>query len=336
MSGLDDDSKLCSGADEVSSGKTCTSYDQKIEHCKNDGKDVMDNDDDSIKDLSSIDTDLSEENSDDTPRDNVAIISENLGKLAVSDNNDDKLFQDPPPKEDCAICMLPLPYSNNIDGFKKTYQPCCGKILCDGCKVEAVDKMRKGELKQCCPYCREGFPNSGKELIKRIKKRMKLKDGDAFYSLGCQYEGGQCGLSKDINKAIELYKQAAEFGSLEAHIFLANAYENGQGVETDFAKAMHHFEIASIRGHESARYALGWYEERVKGNMDRAVKHYVLAANCGYDDGIKAVGKAYKLGLVTKDEYATSLRYQQALVEMKSEQRTRARNYKDAIQRGIY
>jgi len=280
--------------DKIPSGnKTCTSYEQKVEHCKNDGKDVTNNDDDSIKDLSSIDTDLSEENGDDALRDNYL--------------NDAKLFQDPPPKEDCVICMLPLPYSNNIDGFKKTYQPCCGKILCDGCKVEALDKMRKGELKQCCLYCREGFPNSGKELIKRIKKRMKLKDGDAFYSLGCQYEGGQCGLSKDINKAIELYEQAAEFGSLEAHIFLANAYENGQGVETDFAK-VHHFEIASIGGHESARYALGWYEERVKGNMDRAVKHYVLAANCGYDDGIKAVGKVYKLGLVTKDGYAASLR----------------------------
>ena len=152
MSGSDN-SILCGGVDKISpDNKTCTSCAQKVEHCKNDGKDVT-NDDDSIKDLSSIDTDLSEENSDDTLRDNVAIMSENLGKLAVSDNNDDKLFQDPPPKEDCAICMLPLPYSNNIDGFKKTYQPCCGKILCDGCKVEALEKMRKGELKQCCPYC---------------------------------------------------------------------------------------------------------------------------------------------------------------------------------------
>ena len=34
---------------------------------------------------------------------------DSLDKMAISD---DKLFQDPPPKEDCPICTLPMPFAS--------------------------------------------------------------------------------------------------------------------------------------------------------------------------------------------------------------------------------
>src|SRR6056300_1639983 len=43
---------------------------------------------------------------------------------------DEKLFKQPPQKEDCPICVMRLP-SIDITGSK--YYTCCGKIICSGC-----------------------------------------------------------------------------------------------------------------------------------------------------------------------------------------------------------
>ena len=39
---------------------------------------------------------------------------------------DDPLFQDPPPREDCPICMLPMP----IDPRQYHFKICCGQLIC--------------------------------------------------------------------------------------------------------------------------------------------------------------------------------------------------------------
>ena len=84
---------------------------------------------------------------------------------------------------------------------------------------------------------------------------------------------------------------------------------------------MIHYKLAAIGGHEVARQNLGIVEER-NGNMDRAMKHYMVAARCGYDNALEAVGDGYKTGYVTKDEYASTLRaHKQSTEEMKNEQR---------------
>ena len=47
--------------------------------------------------------------------------------------HDEKLFKQPPPAEDCPICMLLLPSLGT--GYK--YRVCCGTIICSGC-IHAV------------------------------------------------------------------------------------------------------------------------------------------------------------------------------------------------------
>ena len=54
-------------------------------------------------------------------------LSEEMNRMVISD---DDLFKDPPPKEDCPICFLPMPYAIGGFGVQTKYQPCCGKILC--------------------------------------------------------------------------------------------------------------------------------------------------------------------------------------------------------------
>ena len=95
--------------------------------------------------------------------------------------------------------------------------------------------------------------------------------------------------------------------------------------EQDVEKARYHFEIAAMGGHENARHGLGGIEEGL-GNAKKGMKHIMYAARCGYDMSMKSIGEAYKVGYVTKDEYASTLRaYQNSIDEMKSEQREAAK-----------
>ena len=73
-----------------------------------------------------------------------------------------------------------------------------------------------------------------------------------------------------------------------------------------------------------ARHNLGTIEMS-NGDINRAMKHFMIAAKSGLEKSLKMVGEGYKGGFVTKDEYTSTLRAHQVSVdEMKSEQRTRA------------
>ena len=73
-----------------------------------------------------------------------------------------------------------------------------------------------------------------------------------------------------------------------------------------------------------ARYNLGNMEVRA-GNMNRALKHHMIAAEGGEPDSLKQIQTLYTNGHARKDDYAKALRaYQSYLVEIKSTQRDAA------------
>ena len=128
--------------------------------------------------------------------------------------HDRELFNQPPPKEDCPICMIPLP--TLVSGRK--YKSCCGKMICSGC-IHAVEKRDGVGL---CPFCRTPTPTSDKEMIEQYKKRMELGDAQAIYNLGCWYYNGRYGLPQDHAKALELWHRAAELGSAKSYYNIGN------------------------------------------------------------------------------------------------------------------
>ena len=247
-----------------------------------------------------------------------------IGNKKVSD--DDPLFQDPPPKEDCPICMLPMPVNSGICDVHTTYQSCCGKIICNGCVHAARQEIEKGKMKDVCPFCRVPNPRSEKEEVKRINARVKLNDAAAFLRLGNGYGYTLWGLPLDRNKAFELYKRGAELGSIEAHDQISKAYKNGfgEGIKWDMDKAQYHMEMAAKGGHEVARHNLGLINKSFYGSSDRVMKHFMISASAGFEKSLKEVGEGYKAGHVTKDEYAKTLHaYQNTREEMKSVQRAK-------------
>jgi len=188
--------------------------------------------------------------------------------------------------------MLQIPFASGLCQVYTMYQPCCGKTLCEGCIDAAEEEVKKGNMKPWCAMCRKPNPLSKEELMRRLQHRMKLNDSPAFNWLGGVYEDGSTTFPKDIKKAVELLMKAAELGNIKAHNSLAHKYYNkGQGVEEDNDKAIRHWKLAAMGGHEYARCMLGDIEKD-KGNMDRATKNYMIAARDGYVDALEQVGEA--------------------------------------------
>ena len=237
-------------------------------------------------------------------------------KKRAAELHDEKLFKQPPLKEDCDICMLLLP--SLYTGSK--YRGCCGKIICSGC-IYAV-AIRDGL--SLCPFCRTPAPTTDEEMIEQYKKRMKVDDEVAIYGLGCFYSNGSYGLPQDHAKALELWHRAAELGSAKSYYSIGCAYDLGNGVGRDEKNANHYYELAAMRGHVTSRHNLGSLEGRA-GNIDRAVKHYMIAAGCGYTRSLEVIKQMFMNGDATKDDYAKALQvYQANLVEIKSPQRDEA------------
>jgi len=117
---------------------------------------------------------------------------------------------------------------------------------------------------------------------------------------------------------------ASELGFAEAHNNLGVAYRDGEGVEKDEDKAVYHFEKAAICGNPDARHNLAAIEEK-NGNIERSVKHLIIAANLGYENSMKALWTHYSWGNITKEDLEATLRtHHAAIKEMESPEREAA------------
>jgi len=82
-------------------------------------------------------------------------------------------------------------------------------------------------------------------------------------------------------------------------------------------------------GDVNARHNLGGLECNV-GNIERALKHWMISVAGGDADSLNKVQQLYSNGLATKEDYSNALRsYQEYLNEVKSVQRDEAAAYKE-------
>ena len=239
-------------------------------------------------------------------------------KKRAAELRDEKLFKQPPPAEECPICMLPLP----LDAYQVVYQVCCGKDICYGC-IYAMHETGGNNMK-LCPFCKTPPPRSNEEEVERVKKLMEKGNADAFNQLASYYADGIKGMPQDWTKANTLYLKAGELGCALAYFNLGCSYDVGRGVEVDKKKAKHYYELAAINGSLHARHNLGATEYN-NGNHQRAMNHFLISASAGYEKSLDAVKRGFMDRNVTKEEYANTLReYQKSLDEMKSEARDKA------------
>ena len=241
-------------------------------------------------------------------------------KKRAAELRDELLFKQPENthRGDCPICMIPLP----LDKQKSILKSCCSKVICKGCSHANIIREDPMRLTFLCPFCREPMPETKEDYCKLMKKRIEMNDPVAMYQEGVgQRQKG------NYRSAFVYYSKAAKLGDADAHYTLSILYHLGQGVEKDTRKEIYHFEEATILGHPWARYNLGCVEED-NGNVERALRHWLIAARQGEDDSLKTLMKAFKEGLISKEDLAATLRAHKAAVdETKSAQREAAEEY---------
>ncbi|KAL9178641.1 hypothetical protein ACHAXT_001979 [Thalassiosira profunda] len=270
------------------------------------------------------------------------VVELDMGKLAIDDSagyallDDEALFKDAPPQDDCPICFLPLPLHPLSEA---KYQACCGKVLCQGClhtlegseKTSLFERMLDMEgsetsLFQPCPFCRTNPPKSGYHYVGWLEKRAEGNDTMALHLLGDVYatEGTFDFVPKDPQRAMKLWQRGADLDCIWCHNALGDAYYLGQGVEKNLGKAVYHFQLSAVGGCVESRINLGGFEMNM-GNGRRALMHWMIAARAGSDAALKNVRLGFMGGIVSKDEFAGCLRaHKDSRDAMKSPERERA------------
>ena len=260
-------------------------------------------------------------------------------KRRAAELRDESLFKDPPAKEECPICFLPMPvkliccvslppaaissipvYDFAVANEKLTkmgteqYSSCCGKNICLGCLLSFLQSGNERK----CPFCKAEIKiKTEVEQVEDLMKRVDVNDAGAIYVLGSNYFHGKLGLQQDLAKGVELWTQAAKLGSSDAHFSLGNIYDK----RGDLKKAKFHYEAAAMAGHEVARCNIGVIEAQSE-NMERAVKHFRIAASAGSHLAMNNMLVAFKRGHVSRDAIDSTLAaYNNSCAEMRSEAR---------------
>ena len=140
----------------------------------------------------------------------------------------------------CAICTLPISLPM---GVHSAFFVCCMKMICNGCIMAA----KKRDMLNC-PFCRTPRPKSEAESLAMIQARVAKRDPVAINYLGQKYCHGNLGLQKDVRKAVELWTEAAELGSIKSTFNLGYAYCSGDGVQKDEAKGIQFWTMAALEG----------------------------------------------------------------------------------------
>ena len=196
------------------------------------------------------------------------------------------------------------------------------KKVCYGCYVAA---QKRGV--NDCPFCRANrLVNDADTALAMIRARVEKKDPVAINLLGDKYCHGGLGLQMDLRKAVELYTDAAELGSIDALHHLGFAYYHGEGVEQDKAKGIEFYKNAAIQGKVGSRHRLGCCEID-KGNYDRAARHLLISAKMGRKESLLAITRMFMVGFATIEQLTQARRgYQNAVEEMKSHDRDEAKS----------
>jgi hypothetical protein len=259
-------------------------------------------------------------------------------KLRAAELRDEALFKDPPSKEDCPICFLPMPsyliscvplppatistlpfydfardHQELAGKAMDEYYPCCGKSICKGC----VHSFAQSGNDDKCPFCNSSRDKTDEEDNEDLMKRAEVNDATSMNILAGCYQWGKAGFSQDHASAMELYTKSAELGCSKAHSHLGMIYCTGG----DLKKAKFHFEAAAMAGCEVARSNLGGLEAQ-SGNLERAIKHWTIAASAGHCIAMHNLLVYLKKGFVRRESIDSTLAaYNNSCAEFRSEAR---------------
>ena len=200
---------------------------------------------------------------------------DNLLATAQTETANIDLLAPLPEREECPICLVPLP----INDDDTTFHSCCGKYVCSWCIYKSVLKdiengVQQDEIK--CAFCRQLTPKNG---VKALKKLMKKNEPGAFVHMASRYQSGD-GVMQSDTKTLEMYIRAAELGFPNAYTDIGYHYRRGIVVEQDGSKSLAFYEVAAKKGSMYAHKILAKFHGN-NGNNQKCIEHLKVAASAG-------------------------------------------------------
>ena len=160
----------------------------------------------------------------------------------------------------------------------------------------------------------DGVERNYEKALKYYEKTVAMDDDYAkcWLRIGYQYEQG-LGTPRDLNKAFECYKKAADADIPDGYNNLGACYKNGWGCEKDDAKALEYYHLAVEHGSGFAYANIGDFYYSGIGGVEQDVKialdYYQKAYDAGQGIGAFKIGTLYLFGRNVKQDYAKAFEY---------------------------
>lgn len=242
---------------------------------------------------------------------------------AATEISDWTIGWEPPEREDCPICMDPLPLIPKYS----TYKSCCGQLICEGCRIEAQGKSQHS----LCPFCREQETET-EELVERLETRVAKNDPRAMMTLSGTLMRINPSRNSEV-RSLALIQKAAGLGLPIACGSIGMMYYTGCDVlPRDVTKA-EELSVRAAKGNDPTGLRTLAMIESDRFNVAKSTRLTRLAAAVGDKEAIELLKRLYRVqlgeGIVTKDELAASLRaFHAAQKEMEGPAREK---HRDAI-----
>lgn len=142
-------------------------------------------------------------------------------------------------------------YAKSLEWFKKSADK--GEVIA----MRQIAEFYKGNY---------GTEQNPELVVEWLKKAIRLGDTDSMIQLGYVYETGDGGVSRDYEKALQYYRQAAEKGSTQGYYYLGTMYLLGKGIKADKDTAIYWYRKAAAKGYLTAKRRLkelgtNWVDE---------------------------------------------------------------------------
>ncbi len=164
----------------------------------------------------------------------------------------------------------------------------------------------------------------------KLRPLIKQEHVGAHFLLGSMYHVGE-GVSQNFQKAVKLYKIAAEKGNNAAQFFLGNMYSLGLGIQQDYVLAYTWYSISLSNGLEEAEAKLNEItpemtsdqiaeakvsaesmqpaEDVVFLDREEAIGHLHTAANQGNATAQTTLGIMYERGQNFSQDYNEAVKW---------------------------
>ena len=153
--------------------------------------------------------------------------------------------------------------------------------------------------------------NISKCSFDELLKKAERGDASAQNNLGICYDEGQ-GVEQDYEKAVFWYRKSAEQGNDSAQYNLALCYVKGQGVEQDYEKAVEWYRKSAEHGDSRAQFNLGhcYYKgQGVEQDYEKAVYWYKISAEQGNSRAQLYLGNHYAKGEGVEQDYEKAVEW---------------------------